>query len=78
MSIRTLVEINHDHLHKIESNPEEFVKWLVAAALEGGTCEQRNTDDGYCGETHMQLWMAGGAVKHQRHHSSPCPTGVDS
>jgi hypothetical protein len=74
MSIRTLIEINHDKLHDIEKDPEGFVKRMCDAIRAGGTYQQMHSDDGYTGDTHGRFWAAGGAVKYSRHHSSECPT----
>lgn len=73
MSIRTLVEINHDRLQDIERNPAEFVKCMAAAIRCGGTHQQMMNNDGYDGDTHRRLWSVGGAVKYSRHHSDECP-----
>ncbi len=38
MSIRTIVEFNHDMAHQISGNPEEFVS-LLGQALNSGSNE---------------------------------------
>ena len=75
MSIRTLIEINHDCLHKIEKDPESFGKALIKVLEMGGI---NSSVSNYQDEAHAELRRRGAAVKHQRHHSSPCPTGNDS
>ena len=74
MSIRTLVEVNHDRLSDIKKNPKEFVDAMLHAIEAGGTYEQMNNDDGYAGDSHSRFWSKGGAVKYSRHHSGKCPT----
>lgn len=38
MSIRTIVEFNHDRAHQIASNPDEFIN-LLGQALNSGSNE---------------------------------------
>jgi len=59
MSIRTLVEINHDYLHRMRDHPQEFVEALWHH-LSGSGYEGR------------ELWDGARAYR-SRHHSDPWP-----
>ncbi len=74
MSIRTLVEINHDRLGDIEADPQEFVKRLTRAIQAGGLYADAHDRGARVTDAHARLWMAGAKIKHQRHHTNDCPT----
>jgi hypothetical protein len=42
MSMRTIVEFNHDYAHKIADDPAEFAAWLDLALKSG---DQRRWDE---------------------------------
>jgi hypothetical protein len=35
MSMRTIVEFNHDYIHQIREKPEEFIRWLELGLNSG-------------------------------------------
>jgi hypothetical protein len=42
MSMRTIVEFNHDFVHDIRAKPEEFIAYLSQALNSGGKEEWRH------------------------------------
>ena len=63
MSIRTLVEINHDHLEKLRENSERIGYLLWVELGSGGIGDLDRAE----------LKGFGITIKHRRHHSEPCP-----
>lgn len=62
MSIRTLIEFNHDHaIHELETNPDQAVADLLAILRDYHTA--------YAERLYSHAFKA----KHQRHHSVDCP-----
>ena len=62
MSIRTLIEFNHDHaVHELETNPEQAVADLLTILRD------------YHGSYENRLYSNSFKAKHQRHHSDDCP-----
>lgn len=64
MSIRTLVEFNHDYIRELEENPDQVVKDLLQILLH-------NTMNPLC-KPDSQLMK----LKWSRHHSDDCPTDI--
>lgn len=63
MSIRTLIEFNHDHaVHELETNPERAVADLLTILREYHDARSK-------GVPYSNSFTA----KHQRHHSDDCP-----
>ena len=62
MSIRTLIEFNHDHaVHELETNPDRAVADLLKI-LRDYTTARRDS-----------IYSNSFKAKHQRHHSDDCP-----
>ena len=64
-------------MREIENDPAAFAEALLFALRVGGTCKKMHDPD-RIGRAHLDLRRVGAAIKHQRHHSDPCPTGVPS
>lgn len=67
MSMRTLVEFNHDMGHKIESRPEEFVAAVLELIRAG---ESERVSD--------RLAAFGVKTLMSRHHSTRCRVEYES
>ncbi len=62
MSIRTLIEFNHDHaIHQLETDPEQAVADLLTIL--------RDYHNAYENRMYGNSFKA----KYQRHHSDDCP-----
>lgn len=58
MSIRTLIEFNHDYIRDIEKNPDQFLEDIMTALREGSFANDNQ-------QTFKVKWT--------RHHSDTCP-----
>ncbi len=65
MSIRTLIEVNHDYLHEIEDDSEEFVTELLKALRDGLNPFSDDSGSFFRGRSFTIKWS--------RHHSDECP-----
>ena len=64
MSTRTIIEINHDHLHDLKRYPERLVAFLRALGLTDERHLQANTPNGI-------------RVLAQRHHTTKLTVEVE-
>lgn len=66
MSIRTLIEINHDLLHRLQESPEIFAEILGRLGTSRYNAELNEANDG--GRA-LDIWN-GVRIVHQYHHST--------